>query len=420
MAIGQAFSKSDALEDAWRGFSKGHLHPKWADLASYGGWSAPKQLGLSAMRVGRLADVQSNRPATVSLQADDVDDLWNAYCLILPGDIIEASTLRRVTIDSGGGKKQNDRVRCTLCIKAETVDIDLSLTSAATIHIKGVNVRESEFVKIGGYHSLNISVDERFYLQKESWDSQSIERLRSFGSPRDKAEMAILLVQEGLANCWLLSRCCTLLLFRLCCNIPKKRRGFSGAAYDKSVRSFYEQLVESCAKNLPFAQLRVLVVGGPGFAPETFLRTAFATSEAIRNEKKRFVQVSTSGVHRHCIEEILGDKKLCSLIAGTQYAHETLLLDEFFSLLANDPNRAFYGLDEVAAAAELGAVSKLLIADSLFRSSSVDERKCCIQLVESVRKFGGKPFTISTASSTGERLLNVCGIAAITTFPIQP
>lgn len=42
-------------------------------------------------------------------------------------------------------------------------------------------------------------------------------------------------------------------------------------------------------------------------------------------------------------------------------------MQEFFEVLAVEPARAFYGPGHVAAAAAAGAVSKLLITDSLYR-----------------------------------------------------
>ena len=60
-------------------------------------------------------------------------------------------------------------------------------------------------------------------------------------------------------------------------------------------------------------------------------------------------------------------------MADTKAAKEVAALDEFFAMLATDSSRAFYGPGHVVAAAEQGAVSKLLISDALYKCA----RACC-------------------------------------------
>lgn len=50
-------------------------------------------------------------------------------------------------------------------------------------------------------------------------------------------------------------------------------------------------------------------------------------------------------------------------------------LGSFMEMLETEPERAFYGLGHVEKANEAGAIEVLLLADSLFRSTDLSERK---------------------------------------------
>lgn len=65
-------------------------------------------------------------------------------------------------------------------------------------------------------------------------------------------------------------------------------------------------------------------------------------------------------------------------------SREVKALGGFYSMLASDPARAFYGPGHVVAAAELGAIQTLLITDSIFRVNNVAKRRKVTKLVEGV------------------------------------
>jgi protein pelota len=67
------------------------------------------------------------------------------------------------------------------------------------------------------------------------------------------------------------------------------------------------------------------------------------------------------------VQEILADEALISRIANTKAVGEVKALNEFFEMLGNDSTRAFYGPGHVVAAAEQGAIAKLLISDAMYR-----------------------------------------------------
>ncbi len=64
----------------------------------------------------------------------------------------------------------------------------------------------------------------------------------------------------------------------------------------------------------------------------------------------------------------------------------------------------------------------LLITDSLFRATSLVERKRYVSMVESCKEQTGKPESVLVFSSqhvSGEKLSSLSGVAALLRFPVQ-
>jgi len=107
-----------------------------------------------------------------------------------------------------------------------------------------------------------------------------------------------------------------------------------------------------------------------------------------------------------------------SQIADTKAAKDVTVMKEFFNVLSENPDRAFYGIGHIKAAIEMEAVEKLLITDELFRAKNVDDRKKYVELVERVRESQGEVLIFSSLHSSGEQLSKMSGIAAILRFPM--
>jgi protein pelota len=149
-------------------------------------------------------------------------------------------------------------------------------------------------------------------------------------------------------------------------------------------------------------------------------------AEATRTDNKlvlenraKFVLVHCSSGHKQALREVLADKAIQSKLADTRFAKESRALDKFFRTLNDVPEKAYYSYNHVKLATDLGAVSTLLVTDSLFRSADISTRRRYIKLVEDVRAQGGEVMVLSSLHVTGEQLQNVSGVAAILKFPME-
>jgi len=88
-------------------------------------------------------------------------------------------------------------------------------------------------------------------------------------------------------------------------------------------------------------------------------------------------------------------------------------------MLNLDMNRAWYGPQHIAYAAQNNAIEVLLVTDELFRAADVAKRKMYCDLCENVKDCGGTVKVFSSLHPSGEQLQKISGVAAILRFPLH-
>ena len=79
-----------------------------------------------------------------------------------------------MTSESATGSSFSERVRTVLTLSVEAIEYD---TTACSLRVKGRNIKENQFVKMGAYHTIDLQLNQKFTLSKENWDSISLDRL---------------------------------------------------------------------------------------------------------------------------------------------------------------------------------------------------------------------------------------------------
>jgi len=438
------------------------------------------------------------------------EDMWHAFNLVRPGDLVTARTFRKVTAPGGGGasagggdvgaasSSSSERVPVTLRLRVEGIDYD---PDGPSLRVGGTNTSECEHVRLGAHHTIELAPGRAFTLEKEAlrrsgggggrggggggapsstsespspspspspalplggWDRQDLDRLRQATSPAATADLAALLVAEGLATLVLVGGATTTTLAaKIEAPLPRKSgRGGVGAAnaHPKALSSFFDRVVASCSRKVDFGVVKCFVVAGPGFTKDAFKKhleglSGWGSGPSVSSSAEplppeiatpasfaaaalpRLVLAHASCAYKHALREVLASKAVAAQISDTSAAREAAALGTLFDTLARDPARAFYGPGHVAAAAELGAIKTLMLSDSLFRvtgggggekgsasssSSAVDvikRRAGWEALAEGVRSAGGEVLIFSAAHSTGAALDKITGCAALLRFP---
>lgn len=356
---------------------------------------------------------------SVKLEPHDAEDMWHLYNLISAGDILRTSTIRKIQQESTTGSSSMERVRLTLTITVESVNYD---PSALSIRVSGRVSEENKHVRIGAFHTVDLEPYWVFTLTKPSWDAVYLDRLELALDPATDADVGVIIMEEGLAYILLICRSLTITRSRIEKNIPRKGKN---AIFnrDSAMKVFFEAVLRSCLENFDWDALKVVLIASPGFVKDEFYK--FAMLEAARQDtrvllenKSKILLCHSSSGHRHALDEVLSRPEVRSRLSKSKAIGEMQLLSEFHEMLKKDETRAVYGASHVKYARDMGAVDKLLITDTLFRSSDVDQRIKYVQLVEDVKKTGATVAVFSTQHVSGEQLDKMSGVVAILRFPL--
>ncbi|KAK7269073.1 hypothetical protein RIF29_21789 [Crotalaria pallida] len=371
------------------------------------------------MRIVRK-DLVRDGPGSVKMVPVDADDLWFAYNLISPGDSVMAVTVRKVLKEAASGGRDAQRVKLKLEIKVEEVaDYD---KEGSILRVRGKNILENEHVKIGAFHTLELELQRPFVLRKDVWDSYALEVLQQASDPGASADLAVVLMQEGLAHILLVGRSMTVTRSRIEASIPRKH-GHAIHGYESALNKFFENVLQAFLKHIDFNVVRCAVIASPGFTKDQFHRHLFLEAERrqlrpIIENKSKIILVHTTSGYKHSLREVLDAPNVMNLIKDTKAAQEVRVLKDFFDMLSNDSSRACYGAKHVEVANERLAVQTLLITDNLFRNSDISARQKYVNLVNSVKDSGGSVHVFSSMHVSGEQLAQISGIAAILRFPL--
>jgi len=363
--------------------------------------------------------IEKDGSGSVSVIPDEPEDFWHLYNLIQSGDQIKSTALRKVTKQTATGSTDSQRVRVQMTIEVKNVYFD---PGDSILRVNGKNVTELEYVKRGQFQTLELELNRQLTLIKHEWDAIALERLTEATDPTRSADVAAIVMSEGIANLCLITSSMTIVRARLEANIPRKRKG-GEANYDKSINKFFETILQTIIRHVNFAVVKCLIIASPGFLKDQFKEFLFA--EATRREiklilenKEKILLCHSSSGHKHSLQEILSQPQVLLRLIDTKATGEVRVLNEFMEIFNSNPDRAFYGIRHVMKASEHNAIQTLLVSDSLFRAASIATRKKYVELVQSVKDGGGKVHIFSSLHVSGEQLKNLSGVAAILRYPL--
>ena len=132
---------------------------------------------------------------------------------------MKASTVRKVQKETASGTTDSQRVRLTLEVKVEDIDFD---AVAGKLRVRGKNILENPHVPLGSYHTIELEKHRKFALTKGCWDKVHFDILRTAADPTANADVAALVMQEGLAHICLITAAMTHVRQKVEQNVPRK------------------------------------------------------------------------------------------------------------------------------------------------------------------------------------------------------
>lgn len=77
---------------------------------------------------------------------------------------------------------------------------------------------------MGAYHTLDLELNRKFQITKPEWDSISLGRVETACDVTQSADVAAVVMQEGIAHICLITSNMTLVRSKIDMTIPRKRK----------------------------------------------------------------------------------------------------------------------------------------------------------------------------------------------------
>jgi len=288
-------------------------------------------------------------------------DLINVFRLVRAGDVLYSRTSRELKKERASGKIDSERIQVVLGVEVESKVVDPLMKR---VRFSGRIVYESRKLDLLGKHH-TITVYPGVELRIES--RRDFERLLAFSESyrgrKEREVICISLDDEELAVAEFSSKGVRVAYSK---NLPRADKSVSWG--EQQLDDLFEEVVE-VVKGLP-------EVGIVLFGPRIFVERLL--SYLKRREKGLLERVigswSTSVGGEAGIREALKSDSIPEFLRSLKPFRDSLEAERFMEAMSRDPERVAIGLEEVYEAWKLGAVEKILVAESYLWSNLEDEK----------------------------------------------
>lgn len=338
----------------------------------------------------------SDNSVKVYIETDE--DIWHLYNVIEEGDLVTASTTRREEKSADKIRAERaEKKRMTLGIRIEKMEF-----SEDDLRLKLLGTIETGPQDIGQHHTLILEVGDQLSIGKPHWRQTHRDRLERAVSDSKKPRIVFVSLDQDEATIAVLRQ------YGLK-EVVTMRSGRSGKQYaekpqaDNYHREIMDKLLPLMEPGMP------LVLLGPGFEKEALSESLKKSGEPLFS--RQFVyhtgQTGMAGVNE-LLKAGMGADVLRESSVGTEIEAVESLMAEIGK---NGP--ATYGDMQIRAAADAGAIEKLLILDSRIREQDLDD------LVRAVEAQKGTVLVVSSQHDGGKQLAALGGMGAILRYRME-
>jgi len=340
----------------------------------------------------------------LTLVPENVDDLWHLAHVLEPGDRVEGDTTRRI-------QRNDDQMRDTggqrehLFVTLEVDDVEFA-RFANRLRVGGVIVGCSREDQLNAHHTLNVEEHDEITVEKHFKPDQT-ERLEEATEAAENPDVAIATVEEGAAYVHTVQQYGT-----------EEYASFTKPTGKGEYSRPREELFAELGEALAHLDADAVILAGPGFTKTDALDYI---REEYRDLADRISTVDTSAAGDRGVHEVLKRGAVDEVQKETRIAKEATLIDDLTAEIAQGA-KATYGPEDVAEAAEFGAIETLLVVDDRLRTERRGDGDWSIdvnEVIESVERQGGDVVVFSSEFDPGQQLSNLGGIAAILRYRLE-
>lgn len=324
---------------------------------------------------------------------ESMEDLWHLSKIISEKDEVEGSSLRTYKVG-----KNEEKKHVKIRLRTESVEF---AEAANRLRIFGVIVwgEPEEFVQLGKHHTLDVGIGDKIMIKKK-WMAHELKRLREAEKESKKPKLHIILLDEEHAL--LASLKPYGVEFGAEFRNPARKKSDD---FERRQQEFFDKLAEEIARFDGKS-----VVAGPGFAKDNFKKYLEQKNPELL---KKIIFESCSYAEPSAIKELMNRGVLEKAAGLARFEKEEREVEDFFIQIYKETGKAVYGIEEVKKAIAQGAAEKILVLDSLLRTSEEIQK-----IIEEGEKVGSEIVTISAEGDAGIKLKNFGGLGAILRWKI--
>jgi protein pelota len=356
-----------------------------------------------------LKIIEKNLPqGFIKVVPDSPDDLWHLYNVIYTGDEVYAYSSRAIKNDTEGSRpKSGERFSAFMGVKVISVGWDKFL---GKLRVHGTICHAPDIVPTGAHHTISVALNQPVTIVKKEWPKHLLDRIIR-ASETEKPLLIISIDDEGFAIAETKQ-------YGVEIRVEERMRLPGKHEADKRVeatKAYFKRALNSLSQ-LWIHSHSLIVVIGVGFVKSDFVSYL---SEEAKEMSKSIVDVKsvnnggTSGIY-----EALRSGLLLKASHQLRIVDETETMEEVMKRLGKGEGTVTYGLDAVENAIMMGAVEKLVVADTTLRDAEETKRLKLEELMHQVEKRNASVTVVSTEHEAGAKLIALGGIAALLRFQI--
>ncbi|MFH0970221.1 MAG: hypothetical protein V1776_02050 [Candidatus Diapherotrites archaeon] len=347
--------------------------------------------------------ILSIKPAEHSFRVEchTVEDMHFLACFIHPDDLVSGETDRNIKPKQPGQKPF--RLKMHLVIRVHDVSVE---DSSSSLRVSGTIESGSppEFVELRAQHSLLFLPFQPILVQKSSFFSHEIDRLRQHEKESQSPLYLGIVLDDEEAH-----------LLQVSSSGLKELGKFfsmkSGKQFksDSSDGKYYVKLAE-----IVFASpQKQIIIAGPGFAREGLL--SFLNEHRPKGNTQAFFSVATKDVGPKGIREALSMSSITKVLGENRLAQEASLVEEVLLHLGKEDGLATYGVREVEQSVQVGAARHVLLTESFLSQS----RERCNRLLSLCKQMGIPFSVVNEQQEHGKQLAGLGGIVSLLRYRLE-
>jgi len=338
----------------------------------------------------------------VKIVPETTDDLWLLYNIISEGDIVIAKTSREIKFDKGGGSR---RIPMTLAIRVTHLEFQ---PFTNRLRIRGIVVEGPEkFGVKGHYHTLNIDTGTLITIYKDEWPSYVLKKIEEAGKSRAKI-LLIALDYDDVAIA-IMSHQGINIVYEGSSRLPRK----DSESFDTELSHYLKNIVDYVTNLVSREKIQAIVIGSPGYIKH---RLGEILKETIPSEIQIYYDnVSMGGWPG--VQELSKRDIIRDILRDLEVVKAQNIIEEFMKLLSTNDSYVAYGINEVEEAVKNNAVSKLVIAESMFRQ--YEDRKRLEKILDEAARKKAEIIIAPYDSQVEKQVIGLGGIIAILRFPLE-